>query len=42
MCGIFGGTPDLIATTRSGSCVHRGPDQQGRVVVQGARRPRRW
>jgi asparagine synthase (glutamine-hydrolysing) len=35
MCGIFGGTPDLIATDVERLLFHRGPDQQGRVVVQG-------
>jgi asparagine synthetase B (glutamine-hydrolysing) len=33
MCGIFGGTPDLIATDVERLLFHRGPDQQGRVVV---------
>ena len=35
MCGIFGGTPELIATDVERLLFHRGPDQQGRVVVQG-------
>ncbi len=39
MCGIFGGTPDLIATDVERLLFHRGPDQQGRVVVQGAGGP---
>ena len=38
MCGIFGGTPDLIATDAERLLLHRGPDQQGRVVVAGRRR----
>ena len=39
MCGIFGGTPELIATDVERLLFHRGPDQQGRVVVQGAGGP---
>jgi asparagine synthase (glutamine-hydrolysing) len=35
MCGIFGGTPELIATDVERLLLHRGPDQQGHVVVQG-------
>jgi len=33
MCGIFGGTPELISRDAERLLLHRGPDQQGRVVV---------
>ncbi|HLK12255.1 MAG TPA: asparagine synthase (glutamine-hydrolyzing) [Candidatus Binatia bacterium] len=33
MCGIFGGTPELISRDAERLLHHRGPDQQGRVVV---------
>jgi asparagine synthase (glutamine-hydrolysing) len=34
MCGIFGGSPELIAKHAEQLLRHRGPDQQGRVVVK--------
>ncbi len=34
MCGIFGGTPGLISTNAAELLRHRGPNQQGRVVVR--------
>jgi asparagine synthase (glutamine-hydrolysing) len=34
MCGIFGGSPELIAKQAEELLKHRGPDQQGRVVVR--------
>src|SRR5262245_26207682 len=34
MCGIFGGTPDLIASDAERLLLHRGPDQQGRLIVR--------
>lgn len=33
MCGIFGGAPELISKDAERLLRHRGPDQQGRVVV---------
>src|SRR5262245_52700590 len=33
MCGIFGGTPELVATDAERLLLHRGPDQQGRLVI---------
>lgn len=33
MCGIFGGAPELISKDAERLLHHRGPDQQGRVVV---------
>jgi asparagine synthase (glutamine-hydrolysing) len=33
VCGIFGGTPDLISTDAARLLLHRGPDQQGEVRV---------
>jgi asparagine synthase (glutamine-hydrolysing) len=33
MCGIFGGAPELISQDAERLLRHRGPDQQGRVVV---------
>ena len=33
MCGIFGGTPELISAEAERLLLHRGPDQQGRVLV---------
>lgn len=33
MCGIYGGTPDLISENAAMLLHHRGPDQQGEVVV---------
>ncbi len=33
MCGIFGGRPELIASDAERLLFHRGPDQQGRVVL---------
>lgn len=34
MCGIFGGAAELISKDAEQLLRHRGPDQQGRVVVQ--------
>lgn len=34
MCGIFGGAPELISKHAERLLLHRGPDQQGRVVVK--------
>lgn len=34
MCGIFGGAPELISKQAERLLLHRGPDQQGRVVVK--------
>jgi asparagine synthase (glutamine-hydrolysing) len=34
MCGIFGGAPELISKDAERLLRHRGPDQQGRVVVK--------
>jgi asparagine synthase (glutamine-hydrolysing) len=34
MCGIFGGTPELISRDAERLLLHRGPDQQGRAIVQ--------
>jgi asparagine synthase (glutamine-hydrolysing) len=34
MCGIFGGTPDLIVKDAAQLLLHRGPDQQGQVLVR--------
>lgn len=34
MCGIYGGTPELIVKDAATLLVHRGPDQQGQVVVR--------
>ena len=34
MCGIFGGTSDLIVADAERLLLHRGPDQQGRVAVR--------
>src|SRR5215470_17307505 len=34
MCGIFGGTPALISKDAAHLLLHRGPDQQGHVVVR--------
>ena len=34
MCGIFGGTPELIVKDAAQLLLHRGPDQQGQVVVR--------
>src|SRR6187431_2172952 len=36
MCGIFGGTPELIAKDAEQLLRHRGPDQQGRVLVRAS------
>jgi asparagine synthase (glutamine-hydrolysing) len=33
MCGIFGGTPELIGKDAARLLHHRGPDQQGEVLV---------
>ena len=33
MCGIFGGTPELISKDAEALLRHRGPDQQGHVLV---------
>ncbi len=33
VCGIFGGTPSLIADNAEDLLRHRGPDQQGRILV---------
>jgi asparagine synthase (glutamine-hydrolysing) len=33
MCGIFGGTPELISADADRLLLHRGPDQQGQVLV---------
>ena len=33
MCGIFGGAPELISTEAERLLLHRGPDQQGRLVL---------
>jgi len=33
MCGIFGGTPELISKDAPRLLHHRGPDQQGQVLV---------
>jgi asparagine synthase (glutamine-hydrolysing) len=35
MCGIFGGTPDLISKNAAHLLRHRGPNQHGEVTVQG-------
>jgi asparagine synthase (glutamine-hydrolysing) len=35
MCGIFGGTPALIAANADELLHHRGPDQHGHVLRQG-------
>lgn len=34
MCGIFGGSPELISADAERLLLHRGPDQQGRVVLR--------
>jgi asparagine synthase (glutamine-hydrolysing) len=34
LCGIFGGSPDLITDNAEALLRHRGPDQQGRVVLR--------
>src|SRR5215471_15146945 len=34
MCGIFGGTPELISRDAERLLLHRGPDQQGRAIVE--------
>src|SRR5215470_483463 len=34
MCGIFGGSPDLISNQASRLLLHRGPDQQGQILVR--------
>lgn len=34
MCGIFGGSPELISKQAERLLLHRGPDQQGRVLVK--------
>jgi len=36
MCGIFGGAPELIAKDAEQLLRHRGPDQQGHVVVKAS------
>jgi len=36
MCGIFGGTRELIAKDVEELLRHRGPDQQGHIVVQAS------
>ncbi len=36
MCGIFGGTPELISRDAEQLLLHRGPDQQGRITVRTA------
>jgi asparagine synthase (glutamine-hydrolysing) len=33
MCGIFGGTPALLAKDPARLLLHRGPDQQGQIAV---------
>lgn len=33
MCGIYGGTPDLVSDNAADLLRHRGPDQQGQVLV---------
>jgi len=33
MCGIFGGTPELISADADRLLLHRGPDQQGQLLV---------
>ena len=35
MCGIYGGTPDLISADSARLLAHRGPNQQGEVVARG-------
>jgi len=35
MCGIFGGAPELLCADPERLLFHRGPNQQGRVVVPG-------
>jgi asparagine synthase (glutamine-hydrolysing) len=37
MCGIFGGNPRLLADDCEQRLLHRGPDQQGRQVLQDRR-----
>src|SRR5213592_1267092 len=34
MCGIFGGTPELVSSSAEVLLRHRGPDQHGRLVVE--------
>src|SRR5262245_30658092 len=34
MCGIFGGTPELIHQDAERLLSHRGPDQHGRALVR--------
>lgn len=36
MCGIFGGSPELISAQAAELLRHRGPDQQGQVVIETA------
>jgi len=36
MCGIFGGAAELVAPDAERLLFHRGPDQQGRLVVEAA------
>lgn len=35
MCGIFGGTPEIISDDAETLLLHRGPDQHGRALVRG-------
>jgi asparagine synthase (glutamine-hydrolysing) len=35
MCGIFGGSPDLISKQAARLLHHRGPDQEGQILVHG-------
>jgi len=34
MCGIFGGSPELVSTNAEALLRHRGPDQHGRLVLE--------
>ena len=36
MCGIFGGTPDLISKDCERLLLHRGPNQQGQLLAHAA------